>query len=140
MDEVEIRTMVRDIAVHNEQELSPEEFEDLVRIVSRFWVDVENEAVVVSEAGKGTIISYFNGMFGCLSGAFMQKYRMDTFHAHSRAGDEIISTALNLIYEKGLIKDFMVRFEAIPLIEGIYKEYLAEKAHLRGQLVKKSGK
>ena len=41
-------------------------------------------------------------MFSSLSGgAFTDKYRMDTFYAHSRAADEILSTVLNLIYEKG---------------------------------------
>jgi hypothetical protein len=140
LDDTEIRLMVRDIELHNQKELTPDEFEDLVSLISSFWQDVEKEAERVSKAEKEIIISYFNGVLASLSGAFMRKYRMDTSHAHSRAGDEVISTALNLIYEKGLIKEFIVRFEAIPLRKGVYKEYLTEKAHLKEQLIRKSGK
>jgi hypothetical protein len=136
----EIRVMVQEIAVHNKKELSPEEFEDLVHLIGHFWDDVEKEADKVSQADKETVIAYFNGMLSCLSGAFMHKYRMDTFHAHTRAGDEILSTALNLIYEKGLMRDFIVRFESIPLRDGVYKEYLNEKTHLKEQLLKASPK
>jgi len=108
--------MVRDIVTDDNKDLSPEEFESLVQIVGNFWTDIENEADRISPADKETVISYFNGMFSSLSGAFIDKYHMDTFHAHSHAGDEILSTALNLIYEKGLIRDFIVRFEAIPCV------------------------
>jgi hypothetical protein len=134
VDDGEIRGMVREIAEHNKKELSPEEFEDLVLLIGHFRADVEKEAERVSQADKETVIAYFSGMLSCLSGAFMHKYRMDASHAHTRAGDEVISTALNLIYEKGLIRDFIVRFESIPLRDGVYKEYLNEKSLLKEQL------
>ena len=140
VDDREIRVMVREIAVHNKKELSPEEFEDLVLLIGHFRADVEKEAERVSQADKETMIAYFNGMLSCLSGAFMHKYRMDASYAHTRAGDEILSTALNLIYEKGLMKEFIVRFESIPLRDGVYKEYLNEKSHLKEQLQKASRK
>jgi len=57
----------------------------------------------------------------------MQKFRLDASHAHRKAYEEITSTALNLIYEKGLIKEFIMRFEAIPLRDGVYKEFIMEK-------------
>jgi hypothetical protein len=127
MEEDEIRTLVREIATRGGNTISDEEFEDLVGIIRSFWADVELESERVSRADKETIILYFNLMADCLSTAYMQKYRMDAGHAHSKAYEEITSTALNLIHEKGLIKDFFVRFEAIPLRDGVYREFLTEK-------------
>jgi len=127
MDDNEIRTFVREIATRGGNTISDEEFEDLVRIVRGFWADVEAEAEQVSRTDKETIILYFNLMVDCLCTAYMQKYHMDASHAHSKAYEEITSTALNLIYGKGLIKEFFERFEAIPLRDGIYKEFLTEK-------------
>jgi len=127
MDDNEIRTFVREIATRGGNTVSDEEFEDLVRIISNFWADVEVEAERVSRADKETVILYFNLMVDCLCTAYMQKYRMDAGHAHSKAYEEITSTALNLIFEKGSIKEFIMRFEAIPLRDGVYKEFLTEK-------------
>ncbi len=127
MDDNEIRSFVREIATRGGNTVSDEEFEDLVRIISNFWADVEVEAERVSRADKETLILYFNLMVDCLCTAYMQKYRMDAGHAHSKAYEEITSTALNLIFEKGLIKEFLMRFEAIPLRDGVYKEFLTEK-------------
>jgi hypothetical protein len=127
MDDNEVRTFVREIATRGGNTVSDEEFEDLVRIIRNFWADVEVESERVSRADKETIILYFNLMVDCLSTAYMQKYRMEAGHAHSKAYEEITSTALNLIHERGLIKDFFMRFEAIPLRDGVYKEYLTEK-------------
>ena len=127
MDENEIRTFVREMATHGGNTISDEEFEDLVRIIRNFWADVEIEAEGVSRADKETIILYFNLMVDCLCTAYAQKYRMGAGHAHSKAYEEITTSALNLIHEKGLIKDFFMRFEAIPLRDGVYKEYLTEK-------------
>jgi hypothetical protein len=39
------------------------------------------------------------------------KEPMDAGPAHSKAYEEIMSTTLDLIYEKGLIKEFIMRFE-----------------------------
>ena len=133
MDEDEIRTFVREITTRDGNIVSDEEFEDLVRIIRNFWADVEAESERVSMADKETIILYFNLMVDCLSTAYMQKYRMDAAHAHSKAYEEITSSALNLIHEKGFIKDFFVRFEAIPLRDGVYKEFLTEKTHAAGE-------
>jgi hypothetical protein len=127
MDDQEIRIFVREIATRGGNTVSDEEFENLVRIVRNFWAEVEIEAERVSRADKETIILYFNLMVDCLCTAYMQKYRMDAGPAHSKAYEEITSTALNLIYEKGLIKEFIMRFEAIPLRDGVYKEFLTEK-------------
>ena len=127
MDDNEIRTFVREIATRGGNTVSDEEFEDLVRIIHNFWADVEAESERVSRSDKETIILYFNLMVDCLCAAYMQKYRMDASHAHSKAYEEITSTALNLIYEKKLIKEFLERFETIPLRDGVYKEYLTEK-------------
>jgi hypothetical protein len=127
VDDSEIRVFVREIVTRGGNTVSDEEFEDLVRIISNFWADVEVEAEQVSRADKETIILYFNLMVDCLCTAYMQKYRMDAGPAHSKAYEEITSTALNLIYEKGYIKEFIMRFEAIPLRDGVYKEFLTEK-------------
>ena len=127
MDENEIRTFVREMATRGGNTISDEEFEDLVRIIRNFWADVDIEAERVSRADKETIILYFNLMVDCLCTAYAQKYRMGAGHAHSKAYEEITTSALNLIHEKGLIKDFFMRFEAIPLRDGVYKEYLTEK-------------
>jgi hypothetical protein len=127
MDDNEIRRFVREISNRRGTTVSEEEFEDLVRIIRSFWADVETESERVSRADKETIILYFNLMVDCLCSAYMQKYRMDAGHAHSKAYEEITSTALNLIHEKGLIKDFFTRFETIPLRDGVYKEFLTEK-------------
>lgn len=127
MDDQEIRTFVREIATRGGNTLSDEEYENLVRIIRNFWAEVEIEAERVSRADKEKIILYFNLMVDCLCTAYMQKYRMDAGPAHSKAYEEITSAALNLIYEKGLIKEFIMRFEAIPLRDGVYKEFLTEK-------------
>ncbi len=127
MDDEEIRTFVREIATRGGNTVSDEEFEDLVRIIRSFWADVENESERIARADKESIILYFNLMIDCLCTAYMQKYRMDAGHAHSKAFEEITSTALNLIHEKGLIKEFFTRFETIPLRDGVYKEFLTEK-------------
>jgi hypothetical protein len=127
MDENEIRRFTREISTRGGAVVSDEEFEDLVRIIHNFWADVERESGQISRADKETIILYFNLMVDCLCSAYMQKFRMDAGHAHSKAYEEITSTALNLIHEKGLIKEFFTRFETIPLRDGIYKEYLREK-------------
>lgn len=127
MDDEEIRTFVREIATRGGNTVSDEEFEDLVRIIRSFWADVESESERIARADKESIILYFNLMVDCLCTAYMQKYRMDAGHAHSKAFEEITSTALNLIHEKGLIKEFFMRFEAIPLRDGVYKEFLTEK-------------
>jgi hypothetical protein len=127
MDENEIRRFTREISTRGGATVSDEEFEDLVRIIHNFWADVERESEKISRADKETIILYFNLMVDCLCSAYMQKFRMDAGHAHSKAYEEITSTALNLIHEKGLIKEFFTRFETIPLRDGVYKEYLTEK-------------
>jgi len=127
MDDNEIRTFVREIATRGGNTVSDEEFEGLVRIIRNFWAEVEVESERISKADKETMIHYFNLVVDCLCTAYMQKYRMDARHAHSKAYEEITSTALNLIYEKGLIKEFIMRFEAIPLRDGVYKEFLTEK-------------
>jgi hypothetical protein len=129
MEDDEIRTFVREIATRGGNIVSDEEFEDLVRIIRNFWADVEAESERVSKVDKETIIQYFNLMIDCISTAYMQKYRMDPAHAHSKAYEECTSSALNLIHEKGFIKDFFMRFEAIPLRDGVYKEFLTEKIH-----------
>jgi hypothetical protein len=127
MDENEIRRFTREISTRGGATVSDEEFEDLVRIIHNFWADVERESEQISRADKETIILYFNLMVDCLCSAYTQKFRMDAGHAHSKAYEEITSTALNLIHEKGLIKEFFTRFETIPLRDGVYKEYLIEK-------------
>lgn len=127
MDENETRNLVREISTRDGNTVSDEEFEHLVTIIRGFWTDVETEADRVSKADKETIILYFNLMVDCLSSAYMIKYQMTAAHAHSKAYEEIASTALNLIHEKGHIKDFFVRFETIPLRDGVYKEFLTEK-------------
>ncbi len=127
MDEEEIRTFAREIAARGGNIVSDEEFEDLVRIIHNFWADVEAESDRISIADKESIILYFNLMVDCLSTAYMQKYRMDAAHAHNKAYEEITGSALNIIYKKGFIKDFFVQFEAIPLRNGVYKEFLTEK-------------
>ena len=127
MDEKEIRTFAREIATRGGNVVSDDEFEDLVRIIHNFWADVEAESERISIADKESVILHFNLMVDCLTTAYMQKYRMDTAHAHSKAYEEITGSALNLIYKKGCIKDFFVQFESIPLRNGVYKEFLTEK-------------
>ena len=127
MDDNDIRTFVREIATRRGNTVSDEEFEDLAGIFRNFWAEVEVEAERASRADKETIILYFNLMIDCLCTAYMQKYQMDAGPAQSKAYKEITSTALNIIYDKGLIKEFIMRFEAIPLRDGVYKEFLTEK-------------
>ncbi|GEM_PF-2254308 len=127
MDDDEIRSFVREIVSRGGTTISDEEFENLVVIIHGFWADVEIEAEQISNADKESMILYFNLVVDCLCTAYMQKYRMDAAHAHSKAYEEITSTALNLIYKHGLMKEFLMQFEAIPLRDGVYKEYLTEK-------------
>ncbi len=127
MDDDEIRSFVREIVSRGGTTISDEEFENLVVIIHGFWADVEIEAERISNADKESMILYFNLVVDCLCTAYMQKYRMDAAHAHSKAYEEITSTALNLIYKHGLMKEFLMQFEAIPLRDGVYKEYLTEK-------------